>query len=651
MTKEEIIEAVRAYISDGNNTQAILINGEWGSGKTYLYDHYLVKEIISVEAGKNERKANAYISLYGLSTIEDLSKNVLTAYMLNVVCNKQKTKGKVYQITNGITNFVSRAFSFTMPIGKSGKEISINLGGIVDKIEKIISSKNMVICFDDFERCTIPINELFGFINNLVEHCNCKVIILADEKNIGKMYANTNLEMKYATLLTNRRLVENKENDENNAITLGEIKELNEKVYSENYFYKDIKEKVVGRTLLYEPNLDEVLDSVIETTLSLETLKVTLKERKEEILDALRICRNTNIRIIKNWLLAFQKIVIITKKHREEYEYYDEIFTRFMIYSLRVANAVGKNVPLKEWKKGTEYGEVELKDGYNFDKEGYKFIDRLILNSTIVEKDVLKAANYVNNVCKESNKEKNDVVQERTTGKMLAELKQWYIYEDYEIEEKIECLKKEIKDGKYMPQSYQYIVALLVVLKNENLCGDSLLDISNIIMEKVAEVEGNIEIENFQQDFGDEEMQEEFRQYYDPVYNLLMEKSRANNQLVINNFLDVKDIKGFTEYCQENHMEFVVKGTFINCVDIDMFVKCLEACSLKEVYELVRTIEGVYCFSNLYEFYSDDVEGLEELRNRISALEWRGITRIKAQKCFERVLEEKISDIRNEMFL
>ena len=44
----------------------------------------------------------------------------------------------------------------------------------------------MIICLDDFERCVIPMNELFGVINNLVEHCNCKVIILADEDNIGQ---------------------------------------------------------------------------------------------------------------------------------------------------------------------------------------------------------------------------------------------------------------------------------------------------------------------------------------------------------------------------------------------------------------------------------------------------------------------------------
>ena len=49
-----------------------------------------------------------------------------------------------------------------------------------------------------------------SFVNNLVEHCNCKVLILADEKIIGKIYANTNIERKYLTVLSG------------NLITMGE---------------------------------------------------------------------------------------------------------------------------------------------------------------------------------------------------------------------------------------------------------------------------------------------------------------------------------------------------------------------------------------------------------------------------------------------
>lgn len=76
MTSSEVINAVVNYVKDKNAQYAILIDGAWGSGKTYLYENYLVRAIDSIERGKNERKRNVYISLYGISTLNSLAKQL-----------------------------------------------------------------------------------------------------------------------------------------------------------------------------------------------------------------------------------------------------------------------------------------------------------------------------------------------------------------------------------------------------------------------------------------------------------------------------------------------------------------------------------------------------------------------------------------------
>jgi hypothetical protein len=42
-----------------------------------------------------------------------------------------------------------------------------------------------VYVFDDLERCLAPINKVLGYINQFVEHGDAKVIVLANEKEIG----------------------------------------------------------------------------------------------------------------------------------------------------------------------------------------------------------------------------------------------------------------------------------------------------------------------------------------------------------------------------------------------------------------------------------------------------------------------------------
>ena len=75
MRKGELVQTVRDYINDEKANYAVLIDGAWGCGKTYLYENVLEDEISKLEAGKNERKYNVYISLYGISSVEQLAKS------------------------------------------------------------------------------------------------------------------------------------------------------------------------------------------------------------------------------------------------------------------------------------------------------------------------------------------------------------------------------------------------------------------------------------------------------------------------------------------------------------------------------------------------------------------------------------------------
>ena len=114
MTSKEIVDAVISYVCDENAKYAILIDGAWGSGKTYLYEKYLVDKIDSVEVGKNERKQNVYISLYGISSIDSLAKQLITNYLIYVKGNGNKLVKKGLKPLAGIIGVASSAFSFSI---------------------------------------------------------------------------------------------------------------------------------------------------------------------------------------------------------------------------------------------------------------------------------------------------------------------------------------------------------------------------------------------------------------------------------------------------------------------------------------------------------------------------------------------------------
>ena len=82
------------YLERKDTDYAIMINGKWGSGKTYFYDHVLKDEITKVEVpGKKGFYRVVYISLFGISTTVDLAINIYREHLNhNVDGNKKNEK-------------------------------------------------------------------------------------------------------------------------------------------------------------------------------------------------------------------------------------------------------------------------------------------------------------------------------------------------------------------------------------------------------------------------------------------------------------------------------------------------------------------------------------------------------------------------------
>ena len=67
---KEINYAVKDYLNEDSVDYAILINGKWGSGKTYYWKNYLEKIII------DKGITTLYISLNGVDSINEIGKKI-----------------------------------------------------------------------------------------------------------------------------------------------------------------------------------------------------------------------------------------------------------------------------------------------------------------------------------------------------------------------------------------------------------------------------------------------------------------------------------------------------------------------------------------------------------------------------------------------
>lgn len=648
MDRNEIVNAVQGYIRNDNAKNALLINGAWGSGKTFLYEKYLADAISDIEIGKNERKSNIYISLYGISSIESLSKQLLASYLIYAKANDSEIIKKGVKPIAGILGVVSRAFSFS--IGS----FSADLSKVIDGISNLIDVKNMVVCFDDLERCTIPINEFFGYVNNLIEHCNCKVLILADENNIGKLFANTNIEQKYQTILTGRKIIQdqsdnNRDRNSNvakDSITVNELKELNELLYSENFIYRDIKEKVIGKTCDYYPKMEELLTELISGTdkykgyIAEGNYKEFLMNNTDLIVFVFNEVDNRNLRIVIAWLDMFRNIFTMTYKNLKTSKYYENIISDFLRYSIWAIVSSRKN---KKIIKSAHYGNGEYVyfEGHEYTHIfRYPFIDKYIRSDFLDETDLVRSARNIEARCERKNLYSKEQI--KSTGVAYSKLRDWRYMEDDAIREYVQKMLVELKENKYAYADYSNIMDLLLYFNKIGLYEGNISEVQEIML-FLIDNDMNVQEEH---DIPRSFSNEADKQKYIELYNPIAENRKRRNKMLDKGAIEKEKIyinaDLFLEHCQKREEYYSMHKSFMEYINEDKLIELINNSSLEDIYTIAKAFKTIYFMGNVRDFYINDIDALRCLKNDLcnkERINTHGVTRKCAMEYFSSIID------------
>lgn len=135
LSNEEIKDVILKYLSDERKKQAILLNGEWGCGKTFFVNEKLIP-------GLEQKGIQVFsISLYGIAKIEQIQDIIYMKLMQKVI--KDKTQ-KVGYFGDGLAKVISLC-------GKSGIRFidnKFNMEGTVSEETKQYLKKRKVLIKD-----------------------------------------------------------------------------------------------------------------------------------------------------------------------------------------------------------------------------------------------------------------------------------------------------------------------------------------------------------------------------------------------------------------------------------------------------------------------------------------------------------------------
>lgn len=657
MTVDSIKKSILDYIKDDRRQQAILLDGPWGCGKSHF-----VKNILIPAMEKMEEYQVHCISLYGINDVATIQDAIYASWLEKVISEKTGSSGTL--ISKGIGIFGKGFVRFAE--NKLGTDGSVT-DGAKDMLGSFIGKdKKPIIVFDDLERCQIDIIEIMGFINNLVENNQYRILIVANEAEILNDDNDMLRALQYGIALSERILVPeiavDKDNKNKNGIDIRELEARRESIFPKKTIYDRTREKLIGLTVPYSVKMETVFDEILKGIIKNEQTKDYILRYKSLIISTFEDDDNRNLRTLISAFIGIDEIVsvVINEKIIEGdlSDYAEEELSVIIRYVIVTAIKRSKGIELFKWPSGSRYGKTNG-GAYGIVKNpiyGYAFIDEywntLVLDYDIVKKDITNQLVNKKNLIEMKNKDKEH------QSLALNMLREWYMLPDESVKKYIAQMKDELRDKKYYPQEFKDIIHILMCINNpefgmhpehgdNNDKGGIIYDVFDMQLLPDDKIEEKKLVEEYNnwETVEISEYVDLMYEYFNDNYEITKEMLRViseNRQFVVEYKIYFKKIieeiekreidkikeseegKGkivemqwdddFLSYCHNKKNQFMDNGRFLSLFDYVVLEDKLRHSTALQISTLCDALRTVYSFSNLWDVFGADYTVLHQTK-------------------------------------
>lgn len=641
MTEKQITEEILRYLKDESYNYAVLIDGEWGSGKTFFVNNTLTKEINKQEANLNTNRSVKYVSLYGCKDMADVQENIAWSFAEDArrkIKNRMKWGTTVEKVSSNILlssqkigNVIMKKFLPEASLYKISSDW-LNLG-------------SFIFIFDDLERCDCPVNEVFGFLNELVEHENTKVIIIANEKELMTIADTQSLELQYYLALDER--VQWPKTDEDNVwsvickkpegVSLTELEKRRSLLFpvEESGDYCKIREKLIGVTLKYDPNIPEIISQIIETSNCESSVKGMLRGKKESFEDTMEYYHHRNLRTFQFFLSKVTYLLGQLENIKIDQEYYEAISNQVISETFMQA--------------------VRFKSNYQPPKDNYTWLS--IEQDTnfhsvkqYVESGTYDYKNYENEVLKYQNELKADVFSDDPYYLLY---RQYYYQTQVWCEEQLDKMIKQLRTNKYPISLYGRIIMAIQRLIDLGFDEQYMNEAKKWMLENIS---NSGEVEEIDPDL----WFVEDREFRDRVIAIVADINEAiknhtetaSRENVIDILKNDDWIAKLKKYVNPNDLRYVQDISVFSKAPSAQWLKNMHKASPKDIDDFRELLEYIYPRGVRRNSYIQDadtikaiIEGLRKIKEddliKKACIRWLGAQFEAIVKLHEPQIEQK----------
>lgn len=540
MTDNQIIEETLRYLSDNSYNYAILIDGEWGCGKTFFIQNVLKRQIEEKEKMSEHPRKIKYISLYGCKTIQDIQENIIWGF-------EEEAREKLKNIAGANSYGAKVGGNILLSSRKIGSAIWKKFSNDTNAYEIAsdwLPMKSYIFVFDDIERCDCPLNELFGFINGLVEHEGAKVILVAYEREISVQEVTAQKELQYLLVLNDK--IKWPAQNENNSYR---IKRTEDKVSFEDLDgmrktlfadeevdakYRKIREKLIGVTLRYQPDIKCILKTIIEGSDAEDSLKKALMDNVDSFYLVMDMHSHHNLRTFQFFL---SKVCYLYTKFNaidvgEEYK--KELLYFLIDDCFRWAVQFKGNIPVPTDSWGRAVYEARKKS---------------VAIKLYVESGEFKEDEFEKDLRKYVESELKNKLPDNDPFNLLYH--QYYCHTQKWCEERLEEIKQTLQCGRYPLSVYTKLIILIANLIEIGFSVSYMAEVKNLMVENIIKMDTPVKLDNDVFFIEDSERKQKVKNVIDEINLVIIAQDKQMKQKTIGEILSserwIEELDKYTE--------------------------------------------------------------------------------------------------------
>lgn len=611
MTEQQIKEEILRYIKDQTYNYAVLIDGEWGSGKTYFVKKIIVPSINEQEKFSGTDRAVKYISLYGCKNIGDVQENIAWSFAENA---RQKIKNKA-SWGNSADKISENALLSSRKIGNAILEKFLPKNLLYQVASDWLNLGEFIFVFDDLERCECPINELFGFLNELIEHENTKVIIIANEKEVSGIAEVQNLEGQYYLSLDERIEWPKQENcalwsnqyRNSTKLSFDEMerrRKLLFPVQEANSSYRTIREKLIGVKLKYEPDIDVSISEIIKLSNCDNFTKMRLEKNVKVFISTMENYNHKNLRTFQFFLSKVDYLLEKLTSVEIEDEYRDavsshvisETFIRAVEYKANYHPARDSHMRLSI-EQDTKFQSIKL------------YIECGTYNQKDFQQDIWK-------------------LQVELAAKIPEDDPYYLIYQQYYFhtqawcEEQLEKVLQQLEKNKYPISFYEKI---LVSIQRLNDLGFDIKYMNQAKKVMLTNIESMGEVTEIGSDLSyihDLEDKERVLTIINEINNAIRQHSEITSRETVSDILLQDDwVERLNQYVNPKKSLYIQDTPIFSKAEPKQWLNALHRASPKDIDAFRHILNDMYPSGVKRESYNEDAQNIRTILNELDNLE------------------------------